>query len=184
MTPARPRPRGGVGLPLALLVSVLACNETEPAVVPSDLGDAGPASSGSGKPVDRLAPGELAPGKSSAFGLLLPRKMKLDAKSARTAHASGRVSPEDLANYVRKRVKVSHVELGAARTIFPRARITGGLPNKEYRIEVVPTRAGFTRLVITDLTRPPATQGISEKERWRRAGLTPDGKPINMKDLE
>ena len=169
-----------VGLALALLAAV-ACEERP--VVPANPGDAAPGAS-SAKPVDRLAPGELAPGKSDAFGLVLPRKMRLDAKSPRTAHASGKVTPEALANYVRKHVVVSHVELGAARTIFPRARITGGLPNKVYRIEVIASRAGYTKLVVRDITRPPAAQGLSEEERWRRAGFTPDGKPINMKALE
>lgn len=132
------------------------------------------------KPIDRLAPGELAPGRTEAFGLLLPKDLTVDARFHDQVHASGPVTPEALANYVRTRVEVAHVEIGAARTVFPRARIKGGAATKLYRVEVVPS-GPRTRLVIRDITPPPTVQGISEEERWRRAGMTPGGELIDPK---
>jgi hypothetical protein len=44
-----------------------------------------------------------------------------------------------------------------------------------------------TRLIVQDLTPappPPKVEGLSDGERWKRAGFGPDGKPLNMKALE
>ncbi len=163
---------------LAALLA-LGCDSDESVVGP---GEALPAQSAK-PPVDRLAPGELAPGRSEAFGLLLPRDVNVDARFPDAVHASGRVTPEALANYVRTRVEVAHVEIGAARTVFPRARIKGGDVARIYRIDIVPGVAR-TLLLVRDITPPPTVQGISEAERWRRAGMTPDGKPLNEKQLQ
>ena len=174
----------GAGWRALLALALAGCESDEPPVVPADYGSAGPPPAWSARPVDRLAPGELRPGKAEAFGLVLPRKLRVQARHARAVHASGRVSPEAVANYIRQRVTVAHVELGAARTVFPNATINGGPAGKVFRIEVMAARGGGTNLVIRDVTPPPATEGLSEEERWRRAGLTPDGKVIDMKSLE
>lgn len=164
---------------LGALIAGLGCDSDGSVVGP---GAPLPAASGA-KPVDRLAPGELPAGQSEAFGLVLPRALRLDARFPDGAHASGPVTPEALANYVRARVDVAHVEIGAARTVFPRARIKAGNPAKSYRIEVVPD-GPRTRLVIRDVTPPPTVQGISEEERWRRAGMTPNGELLKPHQQE
>src|SRR5690606_25971313 len=64
-------------------------------------------------PLDRLAAGELAEGRAAAFGLRLPRELVIDARFPGEVHASGPVAAESVANYVRARVDVSHVEIGA-----------------------------------------------------------------------
>jgi hypothetical protein len=135
------------------------------------------------RPVDRLTPGELAEGKVDAFGLTLPREMTLERRFPDAVHAVGPIPAESVANYVRQRVEVAHVELGAARTVFPKARIKGSKPDRQYRIEVVAGGAQ-TRLLVKDITPPPSTHGLSEAERWRRAGLSPDGKPLDPKRLQ
>ncbi len=89
----------------------------------------------------------------------------------------GEVDANAVVTYVRDRVAVSHVELGAGRTIFPQARIRQGLPERLYQIEVVPIRRQ-TQIVIEDVTPAPAPSGLSQEELWRRAGRGPDGKPI------
>jgi hypothetical protein len=137
----------------------------------------------SSRPVDRLAPGELAEGKADAFGLRLPRQMRLERRFPDAVHAVGAVRPEAVANYVRQRVEVAHVEVGAARTVFARARIKNGAPERVYRIEVV-ADPGACQLVVRDITPPPTTEGLSEEERWRRAGLTPQGTPLDPKKLK
>lgn len=136
------------------------------------------------KPVDHLAPGELAVSKTEAYGFPVPVGMTVESRLPDRTYLYGRVSPEALANYVRQHVTVSHVEIASARTVFPRARINNGKPDRVYTLEVVPERAG-TRLAIKDVTPPPPPPaGLSEAERWRAAGLTPDGKPLDLKKLE
>ena len=135
-------------------------------------------------PLDHLAPDELAPGKIEVYGFALPRGMEVESRISDRAYASGRVSPEALANYVREQVSVSHVEIGAARTVFPMARIKNGPPDRYFTLEVLPN-GPTTRLVIKDTTPPPpAPPGMTDAERWRAAGMTPDGHPLDPQKLE
>lgn len=141
------------------------------------------ASSAAPKPVDRLAPDELAAGNAEVWGFTVPREMQVEHRYQDVTHIVGRVKPDALANYVRDRVLVSHVEIGAARTIFPNARIKAGAADRVYELEVIP-EANTTRLVIRDTTPPPITPGLSDAERWRQAGLTPEGRPLDPKHFE
>lgn len=135
-------------------------------------------------PLDHLAADELAPGKAEVYGFAVPREMEVESRLLDRAYVTGRVSPEALANYVRRRVTVSHVEIGAARTVFPMARINGGPADRLFTLEVLPD-GPRTRLVIKDVTPPPPPPpGLSDAERWRAAGLSPDGKPLDLKKLE
>jgi hypothetical protein len=80
---------------------------------------------------------------------------------------------------------VQRVELGAVGTLFPRVRIRGGDPNRSYDIEVRPIEGG-TELTVRDVTplpRVPRDPTLSEEERWRRAGFTPKGIPLDEKNL-
>jgi hypothetical protein len=137
-------------------------------------------------PVDRLGHGELPPGEQAIFGLILPKGMKVQGQLKETGLAWGQMAAEEVANYVRERVEVERVEIGAARTIFPAVRIKDGPADHTFRIEVV-RESGGTRLIVRDLNpapEPEPTPGLTDAERWRRAGFTPDGKPLNMKALE
>lgn len=131
-------------------------------------------------PVDRLAPGELALGTESAFGMPLPRAMRLLGRFPGVVEATGPVSMEDVSNFVRAHVDVARVELGAVGAVFPAVHIKGGDPTRVYRIQLA--AAGTeTRLTILDVTpRPPAPpEQISNEEAWRRAGYTPRGVPLD-----
>ncbi|HKY37579.1 MAG TPA: hypothetical protein VJN18_16670 [Polyangiaceae bacterium] len=136
-------------------------------------------------PVDHLAEGELQPGKTEVFGFPVPVGMELESRFADRAYLHARrITPEELANYVRQHVTVSHVEIAAARTVFPNARINANTSGRVFALEVVPAGSG-TRLIIKDATPPPPPPpGLSEAERWRAAGMSPDGRPLDMKKLE
>jgi hypothetical protein len=151
---------------------------------------AGPAATGSvllagssNKPVDRLAPDELAAGNAEVWGFVVPRDMQIEHRYREATHLVGPVKPDALANYVRDRVIVSHVEIGAARTIFPNARIKNGAPDRVYELDVIP-EPGATRLVIRDTTPLKVIPGLTDAERWRQAGLTPEGRPLDPKKFE
>lgn len=143
-----------------------------------------PAAVSAARPLDHLAPDELAPGKAEVYGFPVPRGMLVESRMKDRAYVSGRVSPEALANYVREHVVVSHVEIGAARTVFPMARIKAGPADRVFNLEVLPDGAR-TRLVIKDVTPPPPPPpGLTDEERWRAAGLSPDGRPLEPQKLE
>ncbi|WP_437649166.1 hypothetical protein [Sorangium sp. So ce362] len=133
-------------------------------------------------PVDQALPGELAEGVEQAFGLPIPRRMKVRARFSDAVFAVGEIPAERVANYVRTRVLASNVETGPAKTIFSRATVKSA-PHRMIRIEVV-SRAHVSELVVRDETRPPAERGLSVEERWRRNGLTPDGKVLDPTRLE
>ena len=136
------------------------------------------------KPLDRLAPGELSPGPGRVFGLELPAGMVVRGQFHDVAYAHGKVAPDALANYVRDRVIVAHVEIGAARTVFPNARIKQGPPDRYFQLEVV-AGAEQTELVVRDVTpQPKAPENISTEEAWRRAGRRPDGRPFDITELK
>ncbi|MBK7586502.1 MAG: hypothetical protein IPI67_40730 [Myxococcales bacterium] len=161
---------------LVLFALTLGCENKKPI-------EFGPLASSSAKPVDRLAPGELAPGTDQVWGFVAPREMRLDKQFPTQAFFIGPVSAEALANYVRTRVEVERIEIGAARTVFPLARIKGGQADRTYRIEVLQVGTS-SRLIINDVTPPPFEPGLSDEERWKRVGLTPDGRPIDPKKFE
>ncbi|HEX3776823.1 MAG TPA: hypothetical protein VHV51_20265 [Polyangiaceae bacterium] len=169
--------RLALGVALAACLPCASCRH-KPSPVPPDS-----APSASSAPVDRLAPDELAVGTSEIWGLTLPRRMHVEHQFPELAYAIGPVTADALANYVRDRVIVSHVEIGAGRTIFPNARIKGGPPDHFYELDVIPEPNG-TRLQIQDLTPVKVVPGLSDEERWRQAGLTPQGRPLDMKKFE
>jgi len=138
---------------------------------------------GASKPIDRLAPDELAAGNAEVWGFVVPREMHVEHRYKEVTHLVGPVKPDALANYVRERVLVSHVEIGAARTIFPDARIKAGAADRVYELDVIP-EPGITRLVIRDTTPPKIQPGLTDAERWRQAGLSPDGRPLDPKAFE
>ena len=96
--------------------------------------------------------------------------------------AVGEIPAERVANYVRARVLAGNVETGPAKTIFSRATVKSA-PQRVIRIEVV-SRAHVSELVVRDETRQPPERGLSVEERWRRNGLTPDGKVLDPTHLE
>lgn len=137
------------------------------------------------KPVDHLAPDELEPGQSQVFGFEVPKSMRVKGAFLEVAYVEGNVTPEALANYVRERVEVDRVEIGAASTLFERAHIKRGAPERIYDIEVSPGAANLTELVIRDVTPPPRNPpGMSDAERWRQAGRKPDGTPLDIRDFK
>ena len=142
-----------------------------------------PVPSRSAKPADRLGPGELAPGTVEVWGFRAPKQMRLDRRFPDAAHFVGAVPAEALANYVRERVEVERVEIGAARTVFPKVRVKGGNPDRVYQFDIVKDGTS-SKLVLRDITPPPVEPGLSDEERWRRAGMTPDGKQIDPKKLQ
>jgi hypothetical protein len=130
------------------------------------------------KPIDSLEEGELAEGEVVAFGLPLPRGMKVKAQFPDAVHANGRVAFEAVANYVRKRVTASRVDTGPSMTVFDGAVLKSD-QSQRLRVDVL-SRHGSVQLVVRDLNpRPgPPDPGGTDAERWKRMGLTPDGKPL------
>ena len=133
-------------------------------------------------PVDRTAPGELAEGTEDAFGLKLPRYMRVTARFPNEIFAEGALAADRVTAYVKQRVEAKRVDRAGPKTVFSGATASGA-PGKELRVEVL-VRPGGTQLVVRDETRPVANDGLSPDDRMRAVGLKPDGTPIDQKHLE
>jgi hypothetical protein len=165
---------------LAAALVLSACKGREAERGPLDLAPNAP----SAPPADQLRPGELAEGTLSAFGLPLPRRMTVEARFPDAVFAAGAVPVADVVGYVRERVVAERVEVEATatKTVFTGVTLKRA-PTHTLRVEV--TAAGErTSLVVRDQTRPPAKQGLSEEQRWRELGLTPQGEPLDPTQLE
>ena len=160
---------------LALALSLAACRKRAPADATPPLPS--PWSVPPKLPVDRLAPGELAEGPDKAFGLPLPRVMRAKARFDDVLFASADAPSDQVANYVRARVTAERVETGPVKTVFERA-VVRGQPGVELSIEVI-SRGGATELQVRNLSLVKALEGLTEEERWRAAGLKPDGTPLD-----
>jgi hypothetical protein len=124
-------------------------------------------------PVDRLRPGELAPGSQEAFGVLLPRGMRVTQRFAKSAYAEGDLEAAEVASFLRERVTAGRIELAGTKTVFSQVRLPG--QNRDYQIEVMGGRRSC-RVVVRDVTAEPGdAAGLSEEERWKRAGMSPEG---------
>ena len=92
-----------------------------------------------------------------------------------------RVPPHRIANYVRQHVAADKVETGPVKTVFSRATVRGQ-PGVELAIQVT-SRGNSTELQVRNLSLVKPTSGQSEEERWRAAGLRPDGTPLDVTHL-
>lgn len=155
------------------------------AALPTDSTRAG-ASAGP-PPLDHLGPGELPPGTAVAYGLVLPKGMKLFTNFPGKAEAIGPLRPEDVANYVRDHVTSTRIELGAVGTVFPAVRVKDGDPDKILRIEVVPL-GNRTKVIVRDVTPPRGHVAIDPNEtdemRLRKAGYNADGTLVDRLKLK
>jgi len=156
-------------------LAVAACSRKEPAPA----ADAAPAPPSAPVNVDRLDPLEIPEGNEKAFGLTIPRGMTIVYSGAEEIDAEGPYSAERMANYVRKRVKVDGVELGAARTVFDHGRVLGDMTGRTVRVEVVTVEFG-SKLVVKNLTPTKILDPqLTPEERLRQYGLDPKGNPID-----
>jgi hypothetical protein len=108
--------------------------------------------------------------------------MVVERQFSDATHAVGPVDPTLLSAYLKRRVHVAHVELVGRKFVFPRATILGN-PQEVFRIEVLP-EGDTTRLVLRNITPKPRTEGLTEAERWERAGLTPGGELRDPNELK
>lgn len=137
-------------------------------------------------PPDRLAPDEVVEGKERAFGLPLPRMVHVKARFPKTVHVVSPLTPEQLTNFVRARVKDGSVMAGAGKTTLTNVTPLADA-NRMLTIAVRSLHLGDgtqSEMLVEDSTPPPLEPGLSNEERWEKAGLTPSGKIKDPKHLQ
>ena len=167
---------------LALLVAALAggCNRDRDVTIVTL-----PSASASKPPVDHLAPGELLEGDAKAFGLVLPRGVRVDHAFADVVYASGTVAPDALANNVRARVREGKITAGASSTVFDKVRVPA-VPDHDLDIVVRPaegTPVMGAKIEVRDVTPTKSPPMPDEAARWNAAGLKPNGQVLDPTHL-
>ena len=168
-----------------LLLAFAACRRDPEVtvIVPAD------SAAASAKPVDHLAPNELLEGSDKAFGLTLPRGVRVDQAFADVVYASGRVDTRAAVQYVRTRVRegkmIEPSFAGDGKTTFDRVRVPA-MPDKQLVVSVKPAlgAVGMTQFEIRDVTPVKAPELPDEAARWRNAGLAPNGRVLDPTHLQ
>lgn len=160
---------GGQALLLAILLAPSACDWFARSEKPAP----------SAAPVDRLRPEEPGSAEARYLGFKPPTGMRLDARFPKEVHLVGATPQKEVLDQIRQQALVSHVELGPNQIIIPQTTLISGDPSRNFRI-VISRSQGVTRVVIRDETLPPAQPGLSVAERLKQAGLSPDGKQLDL----
>jgi hypothetical protein len=158
----------------AALALCLGCNSERP---PAPRGEAP-----SERTPDRLEEDEQLPAAETAFGLPIPSGMQLTRHFNDTAYFSGPLKVNQVLEHIQANVMSREVEMMSQRVVFSRAYIKGDESKRLVRIEIAETPEG-SQVYLRDITPPPSPRGLSEEERWSRAGRKPDGTPLNPNQL-
>lgn len=173
--PSSSRPARGAALALLLVLAASAACSSPPT-------ESTPEPAPDQVTPDRLAPEEPIAEAPTAFGMPLPPGMRLTRHFADSAYFSGNVKVEQVLEHLREHALLSEVQMRTKRALIPRAHLRGDASRRLFRIEVEKIQGG-SQLLLKDITPPPPVLGLSEAERWRRAGRNPDGSMVNPKEL-
>jgi hypothetical protein len=126
--------------------------------------------------------GELPTGRETAFGLKLPRQVKIVTREPFRIHAEGRIQPERVANYIRLNVNAEAIDVGAAKTIFNQA-VVKGTTEPKLRIEVAKSGKG-TRLTLHNLTPQKVDPSLKKEDIQKLHGYDQTGQIVDPKHFE
>jgi hypothetical protein len=157
--------RSAVSIAAALLVASLATIGCKRKAEPTE----------TAVPADRLTPQEQLPNEVRAFGIPMPRSLKLVQRFTDSVYLTGAGKVDELADYFRQYVDAGQVEIAGKRHIFPRATIKGDTSKRVYRIEITTVTPTRSTVKILDVTPPPFDPKLTEAQRWEQVGLNPDG---------
>jgi len=132
---------------------------------------------------DRLGPGEGLPESETAFGLAMPPGMRLVRHFKDAAYFAGNVELERSLEQVAQHVTPRDAQLVTSGAVFPRVRVNGDGSGRLLRVTLTRMRHG-SQVHIEDITpNTPVLSGLSQEERWRKAGRKADGTPLDPNQL-
>lgn len=135
---------------------------------------------------DHLTKGEIPEGSQRAFTLALPLHSAIKATFPGSVHVASAHSYEELAVFVKARIKDGKTRSSSSETMFEQVVATRDA-SKTLTIQVLPAPIVGeykSQMVVTDVTPAPEPPGLTDADRWRKAGLTPDGKQIDRTQRE
>lgn len=135
-------------------------------------------------PPDRLAPGELAKSAVLAFGFPVPAAMTVERAFPNEIHLVGEADIRGLMHYVQSNAQAGRMELKGNRILFETVHIPSAGSGRTFRIELW-AQGRTARLLLKEITlsETPKEIGVTDAERWRRAGMKPNGEPLDISQL-
>jgi hypothetical protein len=131
---------------------------------------------------DRLEPGEPLVGTPRVLGLDVPDGLRVVAHYDKSVHLSGPLPLSAAVDAIQRQLEPTLLELTPKRAFWERVVAKGDTNKRLLRIEI--TRDGpTTRVHLSEVTAPKPTHGLSDEERWERAGRNPDGTLKNPSQL-
>lgn len=129
-------------------------------------------------PLDHLSPSEIAKSDVMIYGVTVPQGMQLRRRFPDGVLLTGETPVAELASQIEASIYSGPKEVDRRRRIYRNVTIKGGDSKRIFTITI--DDLGSQRQVsITDVTPTPTEPGLSDEERWRRAGYLPDGTPIS-----
>jgi hypothetical protein len=133
-------------------------------------------------PADHLAPGELLEGSEQAFGITLPRGVRVDGAFVQVVFASGPLTVHPLVQYFRSRLQGGDLREGETSATFEHVTVPG---RSERQLSVRIAEVRRTAIIdIRDTTPRAAAKLPDEAARWKSVGLTPSGRIADPTHLE
>jgi hypothetical protein len=115
-------------------------------------------------------------------GFASPKRMAVTRPTRDMVRATGYVDFDKLTDYVKDRISVRYAEMLDGKLVFENAAIKG-TPGRIFEV-TLRTQKDKTILEIDDQTKGPPVEGLTQKERWERTGMTSDGKLIDPNKME
>lgn len=143
--------------------------------------EAPPNSNDASAPADHLAKGEIPEGRERAFSLPLPLRSQVKIRFRDNVQVVSSHTHEELSNFVRARVKSGRVLIGTTMTTFEDV-VVPSEPTRHLKIEIrqlATLDEHRSEMIVRDITPPPSDPNETDADRWRKVGLTPDGKLLD-----
>ncbi|HEY8088437.1 MAG TPA: hypothetical protein VIF09_11345, partial [Polyangiaceae bacterium] len=135
-------------------------------------------------PADHLAPGELVEGKEVAFGVVLPRGLSVDERFVDVVHASGPLSVHSLVAYFRPRLTGGAFREGERSATFEHVSAPGAPADTELTLHVsVGPGKTLVDVTATPIHHAPQLGAMSDEERWKQQGLSPNGRVLDPQHM-
>lgn len=135
---------------------------------------------------DRLTEGEIPEGRERAFTLPLPLHSAIKARFGRSIHIASPHTREELSRFVLARIKDGKTSTAGNTTQYEKVLVSKD-PSKTLSIHIRSAALGGeykSQMVVEDVTPMPEEPGLTDADRWRKAGLTPEGKLIDPKHMQ
>jgi hypothetical protein len=120
-----------------------------------------------------------------AFGFPVPTTMRVDRAFPNAVHLVGDVNVQGLVRYVQANTVAASPELRGNLLVFNSIRLPDADPTRTFRIEIA-SIGRTTTLALKDTTpaKLPEEPGVTDEERWRRAGMKSNGSPLDVSQLQ